>query len=549
MRCRFILSSLIIFDIYPGLVQADAPAWVCEQTSENKEWRCVTSKKPIKAPLPSGAQGVAGVEAFPASKTLNLNAKYPPIGTKAFAPAPPTTIAKRPGWNCKANAENATWSCSLIGRDPKGQARLMEGQESIIRSWFGYAYDAREEQIFSTLRDELQNDPWAACSGRTSVKPEGLPSAADRLVTPMHVSSDYSEIFDEEITSFYGNVDMQRADQHMMTDMATYDSEADTLDLQGDVYYSESDLALFSKTGFLNLGENKTKLRDVLFIAPEAPLRGSAGTIYRDSPTFSYYKKATFTSCPPANQDWVMHADRLKMNTRTGKASAKHAWLEFKGIPFLYTPYISFPLDDRRLSGFLTPSWGSTERSGFDVQIPYYWNIAPNYDALIWGRYLGKRGPALGTTFRYLTEMLEGSLEVELLPSDNEAGESRGLANDGITPLPTTKSFRGAARFRNGAQFTPQLRSDLDLNYVSDPYYFDDLGNSLHISTESFLRSFANISFNEHYGEEDEDQTSVAFLTQVENYQTIDVQQTSRPYQRLPQILLNLNRESEDWPL
>jgi adenine phosphoribosyltransferase len=96
-----------------------------------------------------------------------------------------------------------------------------------------------------------------------------------------------------------------------------------------------------------------------------------------------------------------MHAERLKMNKKSGKASAKHAWLEFKGVPFLYTPYISFPLDNRRLSGFLPPTWGSTGRSGFGIHIPYYWNIAPNHDALFWGRYLSKRGFVFGSVIAY----------------------------------------------------------------------------------------------------------------------------------------------------
>jgi LPS-assembly protein len=71
---------------------------------------------------------------------------------------------------------------------------------------------------------------------------------------------------------------------------------------------------------------------------------------------------------------------------------AKHARLRIRGIPVLYTPYINFPIDDRRKSGFLVPSIGSSDDNGFELITPYYWNIAPNLDATFYPRYMSKRG-------------------------------------------------------------------------------------------------------------------------------------------------------------
>ena len=78
------------------------------------------------------------------------------------------------------------------------------------------------------------------------------------------------------------------------------------------------------------------------------------------------------------------------MNKITGKGTANNAWMEFKGTPVFYSPYLSFPIDNRRLSGFLAPSFGSTKNSGFRFSAPYYWNIAPNYDATLIPRELNK---------------------------------------------------------------------------------------------------------------------------------------------------------------
>ncbi len=573
MFVRFVTG--IFFLLYTVFVGAEESitGWNCEQTTENKQWRCVSQKKiePSESSSASEKQSSQELEVRKSNSEIKdisepLTSHYD-LNTPLTVPTeatfePPRTENQQNGWHCKADTEKSSWDCNLVGPDPQSQPRLMAEEDySIFRIFGKPTYNQKEENIFLTLMNEFKSNPWGACVGpRKTAPPQFLADLGLRESTPMEIISDYSEIFDEEISSFMGNVDLRRADQHMMAGMATYDSVAETMDLQGHVLYSENGLALFSDTAFLKLADDKARLRNVLFISPEAPLRGRAKVAYRDSATFSYYKQANFTSCPPGNQDWIMHASRLKLNKKTGKGSAKHAWLEFKGIPFLYSPYLSFPLDNRRLTGFLTPSWDNTDRSGFGVHIPFYWNIAPNYDALFWARYFSKRGFAFGSLFRYLTETSEGSFEFELLPSDDLAGESRGglfdnngnqvtLADGTLDQFATTKSFRGAARFKNTTQFTNTLSSNMDLNYVSDPYYFDDLGNSLRISTASYLHSFANFSYNDQFGNKDEEQTEVSFFTQVENYQNIDIRQTGSPYQRLPQVTLDIDRDFDFMPL
>jgi LPS-assembly protein len=565
MFARIILGVLILLYTVLGWTEEPSTEWACEQTTENKEWQCSSkTKNTTQAPIPSELEPVSEPETKVVEPIISHDLNAPILVPGASTFEPPRTETQQAGWNCKANSEKGdTWDCNLIGRDPQEQPRLVSEEGYAVARVFGTpTYSQREEGHFRALMNEFDHNPWASCSGgdQRQAAPELFPGMAARESTPMEVISDYSEIFDKEITSFMGNVDMRRADQHMKGGMATYDSVAETLDIQNRVLYSEKELAFFSDSAFLKLNEDKAKLRNVLFINPVAPLRGRAEVVYRDSSSFSYYKVANFTSCRPGNQDWIMHAERLKLNTKSGKGSAKNAWLEFKGIPFLYTPYISFPLDDRRLTGFLPPTWGSNDRSGFGVHIPYYWNIAPNYDALFWGRYLSKRGFAFGSEARYLTETSEGSLEFEVLPNDDLAGENRGsqfgfdnnqVFNENLNPVQfvPSKSFRGYARFKNTSRFTSKLNSEMDINYVSDPYYFDDLEGGLHISTNTHLRSFANLTYRDAFGDKDSEQTTVSFKTKVENFQSIDVQNRSRPYQRLPQLLLNVHRDMEFMPL
>ena len=513
MHCRFFFIFLLFLNA--ELVLADSGAWNCEKV-EGSEWTCSAqdSQPKIGKPKP--------VEFEPStakSKVLPAPVKVPPVYIQ-----PPRTVAKRPGWTCSSNEEDDTWNCSLFGADPKGKSKII-GDAEYSSGLIASAFDFKQEQIFETLHSQLKYDPWENCTSSVRSEHQYVPGKDLRSTVPMDVTADYSEVFDKEITSFFGNVEIIRADQKVTSDMASYNTVSETMDAQGHVFYNEDELALYSDTALLKLGTDEARLRNALFISPAAPIRGRADVVYRDSKDLSRYKEVAFTSCPPGNQDWVIHADRLKMNQQTGKASAKHAWLEFKGLPVFYTPYISFPLDDRRISGFLTPSFGQTDDTGFDMTVPYYWNIAPNYDLTIKPRYMSKRGGMIGGEFRYLTKMSEGTIAAEVLPYDSERNEARY-----------------AGTFKSTSRFTPRITANTDLNYVSDDEYLDELKSTLGVSYDSFVRSSADINYNRQ---------GVAFTTRIQSFQTIDqnVEDINKPYKTLPQVALNLNHSFEQLPI
>jgi LPS-assembly protein len=576
MRRRLLLFFLP--SIYTPISIANESAWNCTQNKDSKEWVCVGDKKPrekvdtetnsaspepvkdalqapteaIETPRPIVAEPahvpVESVEpqSVPAEKSVvEADAPKPSVSTKteedtkqvrveAKPISQPSvnantkkllqTDANRPGWTCDAKVADKNWDCKLVGADPKGQARTVETAESGI-SLLTPAFDHNEELTFSNLKSQLKYDPWQYCMA-PGQKPGFVPGKNLREVSPLDIDSDYAEIFDNEIYSYTGNVEMVRADQRSVSNKASYDTVSGTLDLQGSVYYSEDELALHSESATLNLTNDKAKLRNSLFIAPATPLRGRANTIYRESSTLSRYKGVAYTSCRPGNQDWVVHASELKMNKVSGEGAARNAWLEFKGTPVFYSPYLSFPIDNRRLSGFLAPAFGNTHRGGFSLSTPYYWNIAPNYDLTIRPRYLSKRGPVLGGDFRYLTEMTKGTADLEFMPHDSLLNKSRYSASA-----------------RNTTQFSPHIYSNFDLNKVSDKDYFQDLGNALSMSTyNSFLLSQANLGYANE---------GVSLRGHVDSYQSIDraITDAGMPYRRLPQVNLNLNHAFKFMPL
>lgn len=540
------LFVIFIF-VYSPLSLAKTSDWKC-QKDENNQWSCVipSSKSQIKSKeinkistdispaqptRPSEIKSTVKKTIKPyqhqdQKKTKNkLTEKSMPASIlmtpdavmNAPASTPPQSTADDlDGWNCLPNSEEGNWDCQLVGIDPKGKIQVIKEDDDLEFSLLERTFNQEQENAFKNLLTEFPYNPWGQCDSRQRIAKNRIPRKHLRENSPLDITSDYSELLDSEITGFVGHVEMTRADQHLRANKASYDTVSDMMDVQGQVYYSEDGLALFSRSASLHFASDQSTLRDALFISLDGPIRGGAKVAYRQSDMLSHYKEAAYTSCRPGNQDWVIHANRLKMNKESGLGSATNAWLEFKGIPIFYTPYINFPIDDRRSSGLLFPSWGSNDENGFDLEIPFYWNIAPNLDATFRPRYLSKRGVLLGGEFRYLTEMTTGLIGLEYMPHDELRDQAR---------------FHG--KIRNVTHFAPGLMADLDLNYVSDDDYFDELGNTLSISNRRHVRSRADLRYN---------RPGLSFLTRAESYQTIDrtIPKGSRPYLKLPQVTLNL---------
>jgi LPS-assembly protein len=141
---------------------------------------------------------------------------------------------------------------------------------------------------------------------------------------------------------------------------------------------------------------------------------------------------ATYTSCPvdgSGDPAWILSTDRIRLDFDKNEGIAEGAVLRFYGVPILAAPILSFPLTDERKSGWLPPSIGVDTKTGVQVSVPYYWNIAPNRDATLTPTIITKRGFGLDTEFRYLTPTYEGKLDLSVLANDRLYGDTRGVVN------------------------------------------------------------------------------------------------------------------------
>jgi LPS-assembly protein len=233
-------------------------------------------------------------------------------------------------------------------------------------------------------------------------------------------------------TSAEGNVEFRRAGTVIRADRITYDGAEDRANARGNVRVSRDGNHYWGPELQLQV-----QRFEGFFLEPQFTLgrTGAGGTAQRfdflDSSRF-VATSATYTSCPrdgSGDPDWLLSADRVRIDLEANEGVAEGAVLRFLGVPILGAPLMSFPLTDERKSGWLPPGVNIDSRSGLELSVPYYWNIAPNRDATITPSVLSRRGAGIGVEYRYLEPSDAGRIELNGLPDDRVARRDRWLGD------------------------------------------------------------------------------------------------------------------------
>jgi len=480
----------------------------------------------VVRPVAPGKAAIAETPLLPAAPPPPKS--QPATAAKQARPATPS----KTGWSCRSGT-GREWDCDLSGADPRGEAHVVGEAAEDTPNWAQSTDLTREdEQRFSNILARMPANPWVlSCGGRNkrewTVGTDFLLTESDRALrekSPLQIQSEHAELLHGEASNFQGSAELIRADQKLYGDFVTHNKESGALNAQGNVVYREKGLSFASDTAFMDLNTDQGILRNSQFILETVPARGTSRLTHIDSKSKSRYETATYTTCPPGNQDWLLHASHASIDKDEGVGTATNAWLEFKGVPFLYTPYMTFPVDDRRKSGFLSPYAGYSKQNGFDFTLPYYFNLAPNYDLTLMPRVLSRRGELLRGDFRYLSEIGSGRLFADILPYDQLEQKTRGQIG-----------------WVDSSRYTPNISSHVDLHLVSDQRYIYELGNLLAINNTTFLRSWGNVNYDG--GTLFGGMYSASVL--VDYYQSLDttVQNQNYPYRRMPQVNFNYNRD------
>lgn len=320
-----------------------------------------------------------------------------------------------------------------------------------------------------------------------------------------------------------GRVEIQRADQRIEADVVDYDRAHDKVDARGHVRYHDERLYIRGSRAQSQLEKGTSQLEDVEYRMMDTGGNGRAARAEVIDDNRRRYFDVDYSTCPPQARAWEIRASRIDTDDERNTGVARDLSLRFKGVPLLYLPYASFPLREERKSGLLYPQIGSGSEGGLDLTLPYYLNLAPNYDATLYPRIITMRGFQFGGEFRYLWPNQQGLVTGTFLPSDDLAGIDR-------------HSYH-AEHF---GSFGPDYQLLVNLNRVSDDRFFEDLGDSLHSASTTLLPSYAYLRGRGEWWN---------FTFGGDDYQVTDPRLTraAEPYRRLPRATFDARYALLPW--
>jgi LPS-assembly protein len=311
-----------------------------------------------------------------------------------------------------------------------------------------------------------------------------------------------------------GNAELRSRRQSVIADWIHYDIATDEFWGRGNVivrrgadwitgpeakYRRDDDTGFFRAPEF-HVGENNS--------------RGDATLLTFLGPDKYEVANARYTTCVAENNDWYLTSADVELDKSRLVGTAHNATVYFKELPILYSPYLTFPLSNERKSGFLTPIYGSSNQRGFEVSIPYYLNLAPNYDATLLVRPMTRRGVQMDGQFRYLFDNASGEADAEFLPHDR-----------------ITDTNRYALAWRHNQNFGNGFGGFVNVQKVSDDTYFADLSDRLALTSQTNLPRDYGLTYNKD---------PFALLARMQTFQTLQDPNNpiTPPYFREPQITM-----------
>lgn len=309
--------------------------------------------------------------------------------------------------------------------------------------------------------------------------------------------------------SFSGGVALTQGDRQLTAEQAVVDQKTDTLTADGAISYRDNTITVESEHLKADLKSRRASLANAQYQLHGVQGRGEASNLRITEAEQLSLDNAVYTGCPEGDSSWSITAESITVDQQEDWAEARNAVLRVLDVPVFYLPYFSYPISDKRRSGFLFPSVGNSSTDGADISIPYYWNIAPAYDATITPRLMTKRGLQLQNEFRYLGTDQEGQFNIDYLPDDELADDSRWLTY-----------------WQHDGTYSQHWQFAADYTRVSDDSYLSDLGSSIASSSETELVQRGQVSYH---------QKNWYSGLIVNDFQILDDSEEA-PHQLLPQL-------------
>jgi LPS-assembly protein len=420
-------------------------------------------------------------------------------------------------WQCQQESINST--ASLLAPAQGNPQSALNGKNILTGySQWDWVAEAQldDPSVCKTGCDGAYVAPPADWQEATQ-DPDGSPLRADAANSSM--AGDTVELT--------GDVILSQGSRSIKASRAEFNRSTNALLLTDNIEAREPGLLLRAGNASINTETNLGHFDKALFVMHEQNFRGTADVIERSTASTLELKNGSITQCTPDDELWSIKSASILLDTEEGMGTAKHARLNVKDVPVLYIPYFSFPIDDRRKTGFLNPSFGSSNDNGFEVTAPYYFNIAPSFDATLAPHFIEKRGTMIEAELRHLNRFglwqLAGSHlkddQFTETPTPNEINDVPPQENRWIANLDHSGNVFG-------------ISTRIDYSKVSDEDFFSDLAtDSLEVKRTSHLNQQISLGY-------DLDNWQIELTAQ--DHQTVDELLTSQ-YQLMPRFSVERN--------
>lgn len=386
-----------------------------------------------------------------------------------------------------------------------------------------------------------------------------FPNPGDINTQATTVTASLPSLFSQRGTSVLrGNVTVTQPGREVIADKAYVNRDPVTgkissIDMIGNVHMREAGKLVVAQQVHIDLENNTANIENAVYRFSkqlEKDALNAWGTLRhgtRETDGVMNLHYATYSTCPPTTETWQVRARHLRLDKEKGEGVATNTFLDVENFPVFYLPYLNFPLDDRRKSGFLFPTYGFSVNSGANISVPYYFNLAPNYDMTLTPNIFSKRGLQQNINFRYLTSISSGILNFGILPYDPAFASFKRTAPSAYSNIPNedvylreldnSSNTRGYFSYQDTSTFNPNWNAALNLNYVTDDYYFQDFGSTPSLATTNQLLNEGDLNYqSDHW----------RFLGRLQGFETlhpITQMLVDDQYYRLPEFDL-----SADYP-
>ena len=374
------------------------------------------------------------------------------------------------------------------------------------------------------------------CPGAYVVREYPYSVSADNSEYPIVIEADGLSGVMDASADLVGNVSVEQGNLKLVAPRAALDYDTRIVTFEEGVRVDQPGVVMQGGQASLNLNSSEASLADAQFVLLDAEMRGSAESLEQSTTGDLTLSGTQFTRCEPGNNGWRLNTRQLVIEKDEVFGTARGVVLRMKSVPMFYTPYLKFPVSDERVSGFLFPAIGYSDEDGTDVSLPYYLNLAPNYDATIVPRYMSERGAGGELEFRHMSSWQSTVLAGGMLPEDDlyngfidrdDFDEAGGEAVFG--------EFEPADRWLGSIDHDGhfgRFRTIIDYTAVSDRDYFRDLGSDLGVSSRRELQRRGEIRYQ---------QGGLAMRLWAQRFQRLDEIQID-DYERLPELDLSYAR-------